>query len=240
MLKAFHNSLLSIIYPQECSICSRQVIGLDAGAACASCWENTRFFDGTEMLCAKCGTLLGITASPSPVLCRKCDDHHYDRAMAVGVYENALAASILNLKKVPHLPGMLRTAVVKRMRERIEADVIIPIPLSRQRLHERGFNQADVIAMQLGDLTGFVIDRSSLNRKLHTPAHRIGMDQRARELTVVKAFEVVRPKLIEGKKILLVDDVFTSGSTASSCARVLKKEGAAEVNVFTLARAVMH
>jgi predicted amidophosphoribosyltransferase len=65
------------------------------------------------------------------------------------------------------------------------------------------------------------------------------MDQRARELTVVNAFEVVRPKLIDGKKVLLVDDVFTSGSTASSCARVLKKKGAAEVNVFTLARAVM-
>jgi predicted amidophosphoribosyltransferase len=66
------------------------------------------------------------------------------------------------------------------------------------------------------------------------------MDQRARELTVVNAFEVTRPNLIKGKSILLVDDIFTSGATASSCAHVLKKSGAASVNVFTLARAVMH
>ena len=69
--------------------------------------------------------------------------------------------------------------------------------------------------------------------------HRIGMDEKARELTVRKAFEVTRPKLIEGQNILLIDDVFTSGATASYCAKVLKKHGAAKVNVLTLARAVL-
>jgi predicted amidophosphoribosyltransferase len=64
------------------------------------------------------------------------------------------------------------------------------------------------------------------------------MDKKARELTVRNAFEVVRPKLINGKNIVLVDDVFTSGATASYCAKVLKKNGASRVNVFTLARAV--
>ncbi len=70
--------------------------------------------------------------------------------------------------------------------------------------------------------------------------HRIGMDKKARELTVKNAFEITRPKLIEGKNVLLVDDVFTSGATASSCAKVLKKNGAVGVQVFTLARAVMN
>ena len=239
MVKAFLNSLLTLVYPQECTICSRQVIGLDAGVACAICWANTRFFCGSEMLCDKCGAFLGDAAAPSPVFCRRCDDHHYDSAFATGIYEKALAASILNLKRVPHIPKLLRSALASRVSGQIEADLIIPVPLSRQRLHERGFNQANIIAAEVARLTNIEVDSSSLSRKLNTPAHRVGMDQRARELTVVKAFEVVRPKLVEGKTILLVDDVFTSGSTASASARVLKKNGADRVNVFTLARAVM-
>jgi ComF family protein len=241
MLKALQNSLFSVIYPQECSICSRQVVGLDTGVACARCWADTTFIDGSEMLCEKCGALLGDKAAPSAVFCRRCDDHHYDAAIAVGIYENALAACLLNLKKVPHLPMHLRDAIRGRLKtlDLSGTDLMIPIPLSKQRQHERGFNQADVIAEHISALTGIKIDRISLARKLHTPAHRIGMDQRGRELTVVRAFEVIRPKLIEGRSVLLIDDILTSGSTASSCAKVLKKNGAARVNVFTLARAVM-
>lgn len=89
-------------------------------------------------------------------------------------------------------------------------------------------------------LTKIEVDALSLTRKINTPIHRVGMDQRARELTVMKAFDVVRPKLIAGKNILLIDDVLTSGETASECARILKKNGAAGVCVFTLARAVLH
>jgi predicted amidophosphoribosyltransferase len=67
--------------------------------------------------------------------------------------------------------------------------------------------------------------------------HRAGMDRKARAMTVKNAFEVVRPKLIEAKDVILVDDIFTSGETASNCARILKKSGAATVNVLTIARA---
>lgn len=239
MLKALRDSLLSLIYPQECTICSRQVKSLDDGIACAHCWANTRFLTGDEMLCGKCGALLGEIAPTRPVYCRRCDDHHYDGAIAAGVYEGALAASILNLKKVPHMPRRLAAAIDERIGRKIDADLIVPVPLSRQRRHERGFNQADIIAKHIGKRTGIIVDGSSLIRKLNTPAHRIGMDQRARELTVVGAFDVVRPRLIQGKRVLLVDDIFTSGSTAAACALVLKKNGADKVNVFTLARAVM-
>jgi predicted amidophosphoribosyltransferase len=69
--------------------------------------------------------------------------------------------------------------------------------------------------------------------------HRVAMDKRARELTVEKAFEVRSPRLFAGKDVVLVDDVFTSGATASACARVLKKNGALKVTVVTLARAVL-
>lgn len=242
MLKALQNSLLSIIYPQECRVCGSQVENLDDGVACGKCWAATRIFGGSEMLCDKCGAFFGGEAAPVPVFCHKCDDHFYDKAIAVGVYEKALAASIINLKTAPFMAKQIKTAIQNALLKEAFAnvDIVIPIPLSKQRKLERGFNQAEVIAAAVARSTGLSVDASSLARKLHTPIHRIGMDKKARELTVKNAFEVVRPKLIEGKNILLVDDVFTSGATASSCARVLKKNGACRVNVFTLARAVMH
>jgi predicted amidophosphoribosyltransferase len=81
-------------------------------------------------------------------------------------------------------------------------------------------------------------DESSLIRKIDTPMHRAGLDRKARGITVKNAFDVVRPKLIEARNIVLVDDVLTSGETVSSCAKILKKKGAARVDVITLARAL--
>jgi ComF family protein len=118
-------------------------------------------------------------------------------------------------------------------------DLILPIPLSKHRRLERGFNQAEVIAAAVAARINVPVDRQSLARRLHTPIHRVGMDQKARELSVRNAFEVQRPKLIGGKNVVLVDDVLTSGATASGAAKVLKKAGAGQVLVFTLARAVM-
>lgn len=242
MLRILQNSLLSLIYPQECRVCFSHVDDHKDGIACRDCWKVTRLFDGTEMLCDKCGAFFSDKAAPIPVFCHRCDDHHYNKAFAVGIYEKALAASIVRLKNAPSLPSRICSALQssKKLASLYEIDVIVPIPLSRLRQRERGFNQAEIIAKLIARSIGLPIDIHSLTRRLHTPMHRIGMDKKARELTVKNAFSITRPKLIGGKNILLVDDVFTSGATASACAKVLKKHGAASVNVFTLARAVMN
>jgi predicted amidophosphoribosyltransferase len=83
------------------------------------------------------------------------------------------------------------------------------------------------------------MDVAAIERAVDTPMHRVGMDEKARELTVKKAFRVAHPRVVNGKSIVLIDDVLTSGATASACARVLKKNGAARVFVFTLGRAVL-
>ena len=242
MFRTVQNSLLSLIFPQECRVCAGHVERLEDGMACGECWTTTRIFTGSEMLCDKCGSFFGDESAPVPVFCHKCDDHSYDRAVAVGVYEKALAANIINLKTAPLITGRIKSAIPNALQrsEFLTADLIVPIPLSKRRKLERGFNQAEIIAAEIARTTGIPVDTFSLARKLHTPMHRVGMDQKARELTVKNAFEVLRPKLIAGKNILLVDDVFTSGATSSYCAKVLKKNGAGRVNVFTLARAVMH
>lgn len=236
MIAAITDPLLSVLFPQQCRVCAGPVKHRADGVSCAECWNATVLFDGSEMRCNKCGLLLGPLAAPIPVRCHKCDEHHYDRAFTIGVYEKGLAASILELKKTPLLPSRLRRLI--RSVSLPDADVIIPAPLSKSRRLEREFNQAELIAREVGRMAGIPVDAHSLERHLPTHVHRAGMDDKARELSVRNVFSVIRPKLIAGKKILFVDDVFTSGATASGCAKVLKKAGATEVNVFTLARAV--
>ncbi|HQZ94869.1 MAG TPA: double zinc ribbon domain-containing protein [Pyrinomonadaceae bacterium] len=243
MFRSVQNSLLSLIYPQQCRVCSNSVDDLNDGVSCKECWDNTRIFSGREMLCNKCGALLGEKAADVAVRCLKCDDYHFERALAAGVYENALAASIIEAKTSPHLDHRIRS-LIRGVTERepgiFAAHLIIPVPLSKQRKIERGFNQAELIAIEIGRIIRKPVDTESLSRQINTRIHRAGMDQKARELTVKNAFTVLRPKLVADKNILLVDDVLTSGATTSSCARALKKHGSGTVNVFTLARAVLH
>ena len=115
---------------------------------------------------------------------------------------------------------------------------MMPVPLSPKRKGERGFNQAEVIGRFLSGKIGIPLDTFSLVRSKHTPMHRAGMDRKARDLTVKNAFEVFRPNLVKGRSVVLVDDIFTTGATASYCAKELKKKGAVSVRVVTLARAV--
>jgi ComF family protein len=241
MFEALQDSLSSLIFPQQCVVCGGQVESLADGVACRSCWAATRLFTGREMLCHRCGAFFGDKAAPTPVFCRKCDDHLYEKAVAAGIYEKGLAAAIIELKNTPSLPKRVRTIVRGAYLPDVfgDVDIVVPIPLAKLRMAERGFNQAEIIAMEIAGRLKVPVDGQSLSRKLHTPIHRIGMDQKARELSVRNAFDVLRPKLIEGKNVLLVDDILTSGATASNAAKVLKKKGAGKVFVFTLARAVM-
>ena len=239
MFRKILDSLLTLAYPQNCQICKKIVEKSLDGAACSDCWENTRIFNGTETLCTKCSRFLQSGTAEFQTFCYVCDAHFYDSARAVGLYENALVASILSLKREPFVARRLKDLFISAFEKTsfYDADIIIPVPLSKRRRLERGFNQAEVLAQIIARKSGLELDKQSLARKIHTPMHRVAMDRKARELTVQNAFEVVRPKLIENQKILLIDDVFTSGATASYCAKALKKKGADKVYVFTIARA---
>jgi competence protein ComFC len=240
MLRAVTDSVLSLAFPQECHVCSGAVDNHSDGVACGKCWANTKLFTGNEMLCNKCGAFFSDTAAPVDVYCHKCDNHAYDKAVALGVYESGLSATILELKRVPNVPRHLADLIRDAAPSIPAADIIVPVPLSKMRAVERGHNQAALIAECVSRNCRVPLDLLSLQRRKHTPIHRMGMDQRARELTVEKAFDVVRPNLVKGKAVLLVDDVLTSGSTASACAKALIRNGSSRVSVFTLARAVMH
>jgi ComF family protein len=239
MISKIYDSLLTIVYPQACQICENSVENSSDGTICRDCWLMTRIFTGSEILCVKCGAYLRESETPVETFCHRCDAYLYDAARAVGIYENALAASVVHLKREPFIAAKLQKLFVSAFYNSTfqDADLIIPVPLSKKRLLERGFNQAGTLAGILSKEIKINVDEKSLARKFHTPMHRAAMDRKAREMTVKNAFEVNRSEFIKNKTILLVDDVFTSGATVSNCAEVLKKAGAGKVYVLTLARA---
>jgi ComF family protein len=119
-----------------------------------------------------------------------------------------------------------------------QATCIVPVPLHAEREQARGFNQATLIGRELSRAAALRLDEVSLVRDKHVKRHRAGMDAKGRRETVADAFRVVHPVLIAGERVLLVDDVFTTGATVSSCADTLLAAGAAEVFVLTIARPV--
>ncbi len=240
MLSKIYGSLLSVAYPQTCQICENSVENFSDGIVCDSCWKKTCIFSDAETLCKKCGRFLQAKSSDFETFCHRCNEHFYDAARAVGIYENALAVSVINLKREAFVAKRLQKLFLScfQTSDFQDSTLIIPVPLSKKRRLERGFNQAAVLGEILSKKTNLSFDERSLVRTVHTPMHRAAMDTRAREKTVENAFEVARPNLIAGKNILLVDDVFTSGATVSNCAKALKEKGAAKVCVLTVARAV--
>lgn len=218
-------------------MCGDIVDAVALGFACKRCWNATRIFNGEETLCRKCGAFLREIPG-DPADCGRCTEHFYDSAFAIGIYEGALAANILQLKHVPKIPKHLLSLCESRFESlSVNADIVIPIPLSKKRLVERGYNQAELIASRAAKFIRGRLNTNALRRKIHVNRNRALMDRKARDLTVRDAFEVGHPAVVKGMSILLIDDVLTSGATASYCAKILKKSGASCVTVFTLARA---
>lgn len=241
---SLYDAALALIYPQGCAVCGASVEERSGGVACAGCWKETRIFTAAETLCWKCGALAsGVVAEEKLALvrCGACAAEGFDAARACGVYEGALRACVLALKREPHAPSRLaRLMLEAQQRPPLDrAARILPVPLHPARLRERGFNQAAVLGRALARLSRLPFDECSLVRVTHTERHRAGMDSRARRESVAGAFRITRPRLIAGQRILLVDDVFTTGATVNACAETLKAAGAREVFVLTVARPIL-
>lgn len=242
-LDALYDATLALVYPMRCAACGASSVEARADApACAACWRATTVFTGDETCCWKCGAQAVGDVPPEKrmdVRCRRCDAAAFTAARSVGKYEGALRAAILTLKHEPHVSARLgRLLYDTQRRTPLDAATrIVPVPLHAERERERSFNQATLLARTLSSLSDLPLDEWSVTRTVHTARHRAGMDARARRETVEQAFRVERPRLVEGERILLVDDVFTTGATVSACAQALKDAGASEVFVLTVARA---
>lgn len=242
-INSFYNALLSIVYPQACSLCGGSVEDRCFGIACEQCWSKTRIFTNTEIICWKCGALSSGTIVPEKrdqVRCRRCDADMFTAARACGAYEGALRALVLNLKRGPYVSQRLISLLVQTQQRAPldKATRVIPVPLHPDREKARGFNQAAVVGRALAGAVHLPFDEVSLVRTVPSERHRAGMDARGRRETVAEAFSVRYPRLIEDERVLVVDDVFTTGATVSACAAALMAAGAKEVFVLTIARPV--
>jgi ComF family protein len=236
------DAALALVYPQACAVCAASVESRHDGVACATCWNATHLFADDATLCWKCGAFTEAAVNEDrrqSIRCGQCDDDAFTAARACGFYEGALRASVLELKRQPHVaPCLARLMLATQQRPPLNsANLIIPVPLHSERERERGFNQAALLARELARLSHLPLDEHSVVRRVHTERHRAGMDARARRDSVADAFTIRHPKLVAGQRVLLIDDVFTTGATVSACAVALKEAGVEEVFVLTLARA---
>ena len=240
-IDSLYDATLALLYPQACEVCGAGVEARADGLVCAACWRETRIFNEDDMLCWKCGAPGEATISPEKrmdVRCRRCEQDAYEAARACGVYQGALRAAVLALKREPHVASRIAQLLWETQRREplSTATRIVPVPLHPERQRERGFNQAAILGGALANLTGLPLDECSLVRTRHTERHRAGMDAQARRESVLEAFRVTHPRLIENESILLLDDVLTTGATVSACAAALNTAGARAVFVLTLAR----
>jgi ComF family protein len=239
-IRSIRDGLLGLAYPAECRVCSGAVESWEDGVACAECWDDpriTKLFIGD--LCIKCGAQISSGAPMRERVCGICVALPFNAARACGSYSGALEASILFLKVNPHISPRLRALICRTFAEHqdaIASEIVVPVPLHKLRERRRGFNQAAIIARLISREFDLRFDDRSLLRTRPTDPHRAGMDATDRARSVERAFEVVRPRLIAGKCVLLVDDVFTTGSTISAATRSLIEAGARQVSVLTIVR----
>ncbi len=251
LLRAIRNlrdGLLGLAYPQECRLCGDAVESWDEGVVCAQCWDDpalTRVLTGS--VCAKCGapvtpetpSALGEPQTTAAGLCGMCPSAPFTAARACGVYSGAFEASILSLKMTPHICPRLREIIRHTFSEHqsaLRSDIVIPVPLHHLRERQRGFNQAAVIARVVSRGFGLRVDDRSLKRIRPTERHRAGMDANDRAQSVERAFAVGKSGLIRDASVLLVDDVYTTGSTIRATSQALLDAGAQRVAVLTIAR----
>lgn len=237
---AVRDAALAMLYPLACRVCGAMIESWRDGVACARCWQEVEM--SPPDFCAKCG----LPLSPLPAhiqiaerRCGRCDELAFAHARACGRYEGALRESVVWLKAHPQLAPRLRALLRETFRAAPAlhtSEAIIPVPLHPSRLNERTFNQAELIAHALADVTGLRVDAASLARVKQTARHRAGMDARERARSLAKAFSVRAPRLIANRTLLVVDDVMTTASTAQEISQTLLEGGARAVNVLTLAR----
>jgi ComF family protein len=236
-LRAGATAALDLMLPPRCLACHGAVAR--QGALCARCWSGLQFLGDPQ--CLSCG--LPFDFDPGePSRCGGCMRRPppFDKARAALAYDEASRPLLLGFKHAdrthaaPPFGQWLARAALDLLGE---TEVIVPVPLHRWRLVRRRYNQAALLAHALGRARGLPVEADLLVRRRATPS-QAGRSRLARQRNVQGAF-AVRPGrggAIRGRRVLLVDDVLTTGATVAECARVLNRAGAGAVDVVTLAR----
>ena len=233
-LRSLGTWVLDFALPPRCAGCG--TIVHEIHSFCVDCWTRIEFLGAGG--CACCGLPLQATESDQCAVCL-AQPPRIRRTRAAVAYDDLSRGIVLRLKhgrKVAAAKTMAR--YMAPLLEREGGDpLLVPVPLHRRRLWARGFNQSAIIARELSLRIGIPADAALLMRTKPTPPLR-GMGSAERKRTVAGAFKLRPGAAAQGRRIILVDDVLTTGSTSDACAKALLKAGAASVELVSWARVV--
>lgn len=247
LLRAMHSALDSlalVLLPSNCRICEQPLVRLARIPVCDSCIDSLE--RAHIKACSVCGEALDFGSREAEPICPPCRRAHpeFDFAVSFGGYDGALRKLIHLLKYEQLRPAanVLGARLASAMAECAFAGtkpvLLIPVPLHRIKRRQRGFNQAELIArsaLRLLNRSRFGIQVGNL-RRVRATVSKTGLTRHQRRENVRGAFVVKNPAAVRGCSVMLVDDVYTTGTTLNECARVLRKAGASEVIVATVAR----
>jgi ComF family protein len=233
------NAAIGFVYPEACQICGAERATAAEGFVGPGCWGQVRFIK--PPFCARCGIPCEGDVT-TPFQCANCSEmgFQFRSARSAAVARGAVLEIIHRYKYrralwfEPFLADLLiRQAGPELRRERW--DWIVPVPLHVTKMREREFNQAERLAARLGKAANIPVHPRLLRRVLPTQTQTL-LTREERAANVRNAFVLGEARGLKGKRIVLFDDVFTTGATTNACATVLRKAGADDVCVWTVAR----
>lgn len=237
MIKKIFQKLLANIFPQSCISCNSTIS--EDGTFCHNCWNKLKFI--TKPHCSCCSFPFEVEIKNMSPLCGKClkKKPFFDRTIAIFRFEPRIGKAIGDLKyrDQTFLAKKFAAILAKNAASEIaDCDIVAAVPLHLNRLRQRKFNQALLIAKEIApkklicDLLWKVADKEP----------QVKLTQKQRQANLARAFLVNKSfrKAVKGKKILLIDDVMTTGTTLNSCAKELKRRGASEVICLVIAKTI--
>ncbi len=238
-LKQWLDTGLGFVYPEVCQICSHEPATTAEGFVCVVCWQKVRFIK--PPFCDRCGLPAdgAITNAYECENCREMELHFRQARSAVTASDFTL--DIIHRYKYqralwfePFLAGLLVRAAAPVL-NRENCDMIIPVPLHAAKRREREFNQAERLAACLSRATRIPLNTKLLRRVKPTQTQTL-LTRQERAANVQSAFALGPGASLAGRRVVVLDDVFTTGATTSACARLLRIAGAVDVCVWTVAR----
>ena len=230
---------LALIYPQVCQLCEVQRATRQSGFVCSKCWGKVRFIK--PPFCDRCGLPYDGDIS-SPFECSNCRDLELQFCSArSAVAAKGVVLDVIHRYKYQQalwfetfLADLFLRAALPELRGG-NWNLIVPVPLHPTKQREREFNQAERLAGHLAQALALPLNRNLVRRVRPTQTQTL-LSKKQRAENVHRAFAARAGVKLNGERVILVDDVLTTGATTSACARVLRAVGAGEVCVWTVAR----
>lgn len=227
------DELLNMIYPRRCPVCDGVVLA-EEGLICKGCVGKLPYIK--TPYCMKCGKELRYEEEEYCGDCRKWE-HAYTAGRALFSYNQVMQRSVAAFKykgrqEYAAFYGSEMAKWFKQQLKRWDAQILIPVPVHKSRSRQRGYNQAALLAKSLSRYTGIPVDEGILVRTKKTVAQK-SLNNKERRKNLQGAFQLVK-NVVQYKKIILVDDIYTTGSTADACAGVLLQGGAEQVYLLCL------